>query len=252
MLGLALDSAGQTASVALWRRLDVSVDGQDSGAFQILASEALPAASGRADQLILLVEQLLDRAALTYADLDVIAVNRGPGSFTGIRSAVALSRGLALATGCLAIGVSSHEAIAVSIGMDNANRKRRLMIAKDARRGEVYLQLFENDVTPLGDVAAMAPDQAAIALSDGCWLLAGSGAHLVEPHLDDGHDVVAADAVSLDAGAVAMAAHRRLSAGETPIRGFDLLPLYVRAPDAVRPTPLVPPPTGNAAIEERL
>lgn len=84
MLGLALDSSAKTASAALCAT---------STSLTLLGCLALPPERGKADQLILVVEKLLDDADVGYRDLEFIAVNRGPGSFTGIRSAVALGEG---------------------------------------------------------------------------------------------------------------------------------------------------------------
>ncbi|MGH1479927.1 MAG: tRNA (adenosine(37)-N6)-threonylcarbamoyltransferase complex dimerization subunit type 1 TsaB [Geminicoccales bacterium] len=242
MLGLALDSAGGMASAALWRDRAGSEDSSANQAFDMLAYRELPPESGKADQLILVVEQLLQSRSLSYGDLDVIAVNRGPGSFTGIRSAVALCRGLALATQRPVIGVTTHEALALSLVGDDViglSRPRPLMIAEDARRSQVYVQSFDVDLQPLGDVRACSPEIAAEELGFGPWDLGGSGAALVREHLDDHSVVTIVDEIGLDARAVALAASTRLIAGEKPMPGFDLLPLYIRAPDAVRPKPLV-------------
>lgn len=248
MLGLALDSAGQLASAALWTDGAGGGDNPDRGgaisSFALLGYQALPPEAGKADQLILVVEQLLENSGSSYQDLDVIAVNRGPGSFTGIRSAVALGRGLALATQRPVIGLTTHEAIAANIGPDDVvdptdRRSRRLMIAEDARRGQVYRQCFDTDLRPLDDLSAEAPDVTAQMLTRGRWQLGGSGASLVRENLDDIVDVTMVDDACLDAKGVAIAANARLVLGETPISGFDLQPLYIRPPDAVRPKPLV-------------
>ncbi len=254
MLGLAIDSANQTASAALWSNVDRgsnddggwSADGgsgancwsgADHGGLSLLASEVLPPEMARADQLISVIERLLGEQGLSYQDLDVIAANRGPGSFTGIRSAVALTRGLALAADLPVLGVTSHEAIAACLGKDLG--QRRTMIAQDARRGEVYAQAFAADGHPLGDIEAKAPALAALALGEEHWRLAGSGAALVAAEIANGQDVDMIETPPVDAGMVMLAAAARLSASEMPAPGFTLQPLYVRAPDAVPPTPLI-------------
>ncbi|MDH3659001.1 MAG: tRNA (adenosine(37)-N6)-threonylcarbamoyltransferase complex dimerization subunit type 1 TsaB [Alphaproteobacteria bacterium] len=262
MLGLAIDSADRTASAALWTD---DVEKRVDGSFAPLVVEALPSEAGKADQLITVIERLLGEHGLGYGDLDVIAVNRGPGSFTGIRSAVALGRGLALAAGLPVLGVTSHQALAAVIGDDGG--RHPLMIALDARRGEVYVQSFAADGRAISEIEAKAPVAVADGLGAGCWRLAGSGARLVLEHLSNAADVrpdaadvrpdaadvrpdaadVRPDAADvrlievqpIDAAAVAGAAAARLSAGEKPKGGFTLRPLYVRAPDAVPPAPLI-------------
>lgn len=242
MLGLALDSAGQLASAALWT-------GDASTSFTLLDGRELSPDEGKADQLILVVEELLEATGFRYQDLDVIAVNRGPGSFTGIRSAVALGRGLALATGRPVIGVTTHEALAATIGVeDDATQRGRpnRLIVQDARRGQVYSQCFDAGLRPIDELSVEAPEVVAKTLGDGRWLLAGTGAPLIKECLDEAADVMMDEGASLDARAVAMAAATRLSDGEAPIPGFDLTPLYIRPPDAIRPKPFVSPSEQSA------
>lgn len=251
MLGLAIDSTDRTASAAIWRSnvncgssVDrgsnrggwPSVDDQTGRAqFHVLAEGSLPPEAGKADQLITVIEQLLGDCCIDYADLDVIAVNRGPGSFTGIRSAVAVGRGLALASGLPVFGITTHEALAERIGGDEAGRT--LLIAMDARRGEVYTQTFAADGRPMFEIEAKEPAAVAADLVSGRWRIAGSGAGLVAAAASIEPDFVETGPV--DATAVAIAAASRLSGGGIPGEGFALRPLYIRAPDAVPPSPLV-------------
>lgn len=237
--GLALESAGHSASAALWRCAKGA-----SGSTVITACLELSPDQGRADQLILLVERLLGEQGLSYQDLDVIAVNRGPGSFVGIRSAVALGRGLALAAKRPVLGVTSMEAIAAMIAPND--QARSTLVAADARRDEVYRQAFDAAGRPLDEIRAQSPEQAAARLRTGRWRLAGSGAPLVLAALGGQGDVVMTETAAPDARAVAGAAAERLAAGQTPVSGFELRPLYVRPPDAALPTPLVTP-AGQAA-----
>lgn len=236
MLGLALDSADHIASAALWRS---NADGAlNLGArCSIIDGDQLAPEEGKADQLILVVERLLCRQGLEFGDLDVIAVNRGPGSFTGIRSAVALGRGLALATDMPIFGVTSHEAQAALLDPDEALRP--LLIALDARRGEVYVQSFAADGRPLSEIEAKTPSAIADDLGAKSWRLAGHGAFLVLEALGDSAKVEMIEAGSINAKAVALVAAEALSAGEPPEKGSALRPLYVRAPDAVPPAPFV-------------
>ena len=216
---------------------------------EMIGFQELSPEIGKADQLILVVEELLEAADLDYQDLDVVAANRGPGSFTGIRSTIALARGLALAIGKPTIGVTSLEALAARISANELlvqeDQPRSLMVAEDARRGQVYCQSFCSDLTPLTDPGANAPETVANQLSSGGWWLAGSGAALVQEYLADTADVIIVQGASQTAEGVAIAASRRLGLGERPVVGFDLAPLYIRAPDAIRPKPLVSPIAEN-------
>ena len=142
------------------------------------------------------------------------------------------------------IGVTTHEAMAASIGSDDGTglrRRPRRLIVQDARRGQVYCQCFDADLRPIDEPGIETPEAAAARLKDGEWLLSGSGASLVQSYLDDTDRIEVADHVCLDAKGVAMAAAARLAKGEAPVLGFKLKPLYVRPPDAVRPKPFVTP-----------
>lgn len=255
MLGLAIDSANRTASAALWQRdahPGSRVDGRSSAdsrpnvnfdAPTLLAFEVLSPEMGKADQLISVIERLLEGQGLTYQDLGLIAVNRGPGSFTGIRSGVALTRGLALAAELPVLGVTSHEALASALDRAALNQdgERSSMIALDARRGEVYAQAFAPDGAARGEIEAKAPARVAAEMKSGCWRLAGSGAELVAEQLADGVDVVLSETPPIDARMVMQATAAKLAAGVVPTSGFECRPLYIRAPDAVPPKPLVTP-----------
>ncbi|MEM7041918.1 MAG: tRNA (adenosine(37)-N6)-threonylcarbamoyltransferase complex dimerization subunit type 1 TsaB [Pseudomonadota bacterium] len=249
MLGLAIDSADRSASAALWRSSSGLGDGigqvtRADGAIELIGQESLGPESGKADQLISAIERLLQHKGARYADLEIIAINRGPGSFTGIRSGVALVRGLALAAELPVLAVTSHEALAASLDIDAPDRP--LMVALDARRGEVYAQAFSADGCPLSEIAARAPAVVAAELEGGRWCLAGSGSGLVTRGFSNTADVRSIEAATIDAAGVARAAVVRLLRGEKPFPGSELKPLYVREPDAVPPSPLIP----TAAISE--
>ena len=249
MLGLAIDSAKRSASAAIWRfgAEPIPTSGgrfgarhaidpcatAEGGRFEVFTNGTLSTEAGRADQLITVIERLLGEQNLDYTDLDVIAVNRGPGSFTGIRSAVALSCGVALAAGIPVIGVTSHETLAALLASDEGGDP--LLVALDARRGEVYTQAFTAKGEPMSDIETKAPSVVVTSLAAGRWRVTGDGARL----LPGTTDLAEIETKPIDAGAVARAAARRLWAGEVPVQGSTLRPLYVRAPDAVPPAPMM-------------
>lgn len=225
MILLAIDSS-ESCSAALW-------DSSRGDREPLLALRVLDPARGQAERLIGLIEAVLADAGLTYGALGAIAVNHGPGSFTGLRSAIAAARGLALATGLGVIAVSSLEALAAGLGAG----RPEVLAALDARRGEVYVQRFGPDLAPLGQPRAVAPHEAAASV-DGPVRLVGSGAPLIRALLPDDAPVVV-ETVRIDARLVARCAALRLAAGERPVAGFAVRPLYLRAPDARPPVPLM-------------
>ncbi len=220
MLLLAIESAGPAASVAL-------LDRRSAPAGELAAFRTLPPGREQADRLIELVDGVLGDAGIHPLQLEFIAVGTGPGTFTGVRTAVAAARGLALATGRGVMAVSSLEALACAALQF---RPATIVAALDARRGEVYAQAFADDLRPLGEPTALPPEAAARS-TRGPMVLVGSGARLVQAALpgDAESEILP---VELDARAVALCAARKLRAGMRPAPGFTVRPLYLRAPDA--------------------
>lgn len=101
----------------------------------ILASRIDEMQKGQVESLMPLLEDLLSEAGKTWDDLDRIGVGIGPGNFTGIRISVSAARGLALALGIPAIGVSSLEAQAYG-------QSGVVVSSLDARQGRLYVQVF--------------------------------------------------------------------------------------------------------------
>jgi tRNA threonylcarbamoyladenosine biosynthesis protein TsaB len=110
-----------------------------SGDRLILRHEAMD--KGQAERLMPLLEELLTEAGLGWRDLAAIGVGTGPGNFTGVRIAVAAARGLALGLGIPAIGVTRLEALAFGL-------PRPVTVVEDARRGEAYVQRFDDAPGP--------------------------------------------------------------------------------------------------------
>lgn len=83
--------------------------------------------------LISTIQRVLSENNLKPQDLDLIATNIGPGSFTGIRACTTVARVMAQQLSCKVIGVSSLEILAKSLGCDNP------LVALDARKNSAYL-----------------------------------------------------------------------------------------------------------------
>jgi tRNA threonylcarbamoyladenosine biosynthesis protein TsaB len=103
-LVLAFDTASARCAAALVRGGDV------------LARRDEPMERGQAERLLPMLEEMLAEAGVGWRDLGGIGVVTGPGNFTGVRVAVAAARGLALALGVPAAGVSVFEALAEGRG----------------------------------------------------------------------------------------------------------------------------------------
>lgn len=94
-----------------------------------------PMEKGQAERLIPLLEEVLAEGRIGWSDLKALAVGTGPGNFTGVRISVAAARGMALGLGVPAIGVTRLEALAFGL-------PRPVMVIEDARRDQVYVQMF--------------------------------------------------------------------------------------------------------------
>ena len=127
LLILALESSAKAASCALCR-------GE-----KLLARAFRNNGLTHSTTLLPMAEELLAACSLKAADLDLIAVAKGPGSFTGIRIGVAAAKGLAWGADKPGLGVSTLEALAWNAA---ALEGALLCPCMDARRGQVYNALF--------------------------------------------------------------------------------------------------------------
>ncbi|SLN19515.1 tRNA (adenosine(37)-N6)-threonylcarbamoyltransferase complex dimerization subunit type 1 TsaB [Oceanibacterium hippocampi] len=220
---LALDTALGACSVAIVE------DGR------VLAHRTRLGARGQAEALMPMVEAVRADAGLAFAALDRLAVTVGPGSFTGLRIGLAAARGLALATGLPLVGVTTLRAIERAARADR-NDPRPLVVALDARRGEIYLQSFDANGRPLGDALAIAPRRAAALLPDGQVLAAGSGAAL----LAAAHGALAITCLDGILEPDARWVARYAASLPPPRTGEVPAPLYLRAPDAKLPAAPAP------------
>jgi tRNA threonylcarbamoyladenosine biosynthesis protein TsaB len=188
--------------------------------------ESQPMIRGHAEALMPLIARVLDRAGIAAGNLDRIAVTVGPGSFTGLRVGIAAARGIALAAGKPAIGLTTLTAFAAPLiaGDDTLP----VVSAVDARHGHVYLQVFGP-----GGLTLVKPRLASVADAirvsrGGPPRLAGTGAELMMRAWPSGElppaSVDAARAPDIEWVA-------RLGAA-APESASPPKPLYLRAPDA--------------------
>lgn len=157
---LAFETATEACSVALY------VDGQVSERFEI-------APRRHAELSLPWAEQLLAEAGLARSQLDAIALGRGPGAFTGVRLAIAIAQGIALALDRPLLPVSTLQVLALRAPADATH----VLSSIDARMGEVYVarQLRVDGQWQLqGEEVVCAPD--AVTLPEGSrWFGVGTG-----------------------------------------------------------------------------
>jgi tRNA threonylcarbamoyl adenosine modification protein YeaZ len=213
---LAIDTALEACSAAV---LDT-----EQGA--VIAHESLPMVRGHAEALIPMIARVLETSGLDFAALDRIAVTTGPGSFTGLRVGIAAARGIALASGKPAIGLTTLAAYAAPLIA--ADDTLPVVSAIDARHDHVYLQVFGPGgrtivaprLAPLREALRVAATGAprligtAAAILAAAWPAGERPPSLVDPRR---------------APDIAWVAQLGAAAVET---GAAPKPLYLRAPDA--------------------
>ena len=143
---LAFESSAKAASVALLE------DGVLAGEYYVNNGKTHSAT------LMPMAEALLRDSGLRAADIDLVAVAKGPGSFTGVRIGVAAAKGFAWAAELPVCGVSTLEAMAFEL----RHMTGIICPVMDARRAQVYNALFESDGTALTRIT----EDRAISLED--------------------------------------------------------------------------------------
>jgi tRNA threonylcarbamoyladenosine biosynthesis protein TsaB len=120
-------------------------------------------------------EEVLAETGLAASDLSAVAVSKGPGSYTGLRIGVSFAKGLCYGLGIPLVGVGSLDSLCA---LARSNHSASLFIPMiDARRMEVYGQVFDTDGTALTEPEALIIDESSLArYRDRDVYIFGSGA----------------------------------------------------------------------------
>jgi tRNA threonylcarbamoyladenosine biosynthesis protein TsaB len=199
------------------------------------------------------IEEVCALSGCTLADVDALAVDVGPGLFTGLRVGVATAKALGQALGLGVVGVTSLDILAAG-ALDAAGPERaaRVVSVVDARRREVFAAAYaftdgtavDGGTVDPGDVCddrpeALSPDELVAWLGEltaaGPVLVVGDGAirylDLLTPV--PGVDVgLAGELTSPSPSTLARLAAWRLAVGAVPTAAGDLAPDYRRHADA--------------------
>ncbi len=201
---------------------------------KVLATKKEVRARGHVERLLPMIEEVQKEAGIELADVNYIAATIGPGTFAGVRVGLSTAKGLGLALNKPLISVTSLEAIVSEFCAFNPDFVGKVAVAIDARRGEVYLQQFsvsEGTYTPLDAAEALPIENASRRLGDELITALGSGASLVFDYtgleMEQYHNP-SAEYVGICA----------LSKIDDAQSCHEVSPLYLRAPDAIRPAPL--------------
>lgn len=162
---LAIDTATEQCSVAL-------LDGNR------VVSRCVPMPRGHADVLLSMVQEVMAEAGVALPELEVIAFGRGPGAFTGVRIAIGVAQGMALALGVPLMPVSNLAAVAqqaagrVPVGS-------HVLVCMDARMGEIYCCEFVLAASGLVEAVSaeqlLAPDRFHLPASPATQPVLGLG-----------------------------------------------------------------------------
>jgi len=212
VLILAFDASTPVITVAVARA--------EGEAREVLA-EVSASAHGASESLLPAVNAALDLAGERLGLVDRVLAGVGPGTFTGIRIAATTARALALATGA---ALSKNSTLAALASPALSGGHPEVLAVLDARRGQVFAQRF-SAAGPASRIYCKRPEDLS---AEGAPLIVGDGAVRYRDALsalgsippDDSplHRVTASGHV--------------LSADLAPVDAYDLVPSYVREPDA--------------------
>ncbi len=221
---LALDCSAISASCA------VTEDNK------VIASSFVNVKLTHSETLLPMVENLLASAKLTLNDIDAVAINNGPGSFTGIRIGISAVKGIAEPKNLPCAAVSTLYSIACL----HKNFSGIVCAAMDARCNQVYNALFrieKGEITRLTEDRAVLVDEVINELNQisGNIIIAGDGATLFDSYAKTKENVKISAEPTLfqNAVGVAVAAKDILDRGEG-ISSKELCPFYLRLPQAER------------------
>lgn len=191
--------------------------------------------------LLPMMDEVLNEGGIVLKDIDAIAFSRGPGAFTGLRISAGVAQGAALSVDKPVIPVSTLEALALSVPVENDWQDDDLIIsALDARMGEVYWGVFhfqKNNIQVVLEETISKPEEMMVKVNDLMAAHSDIKAFLVGPGWDayEGelfksekpeHFIYLKDALPR-AGQIARLAATALLQGKT-VPAEDAQPVYIR------------------------
>jgi len=230
MLTLAFDTSSKTLSVALLRDRTVLYD-------TILHKE-----QNHSEVLLPAIDEACRQTGTSMRDVGFFACTLGPGSFTGLRIGLSTLKGLIMATGKPAAGVSTLAALALNVEEPDTV----IGSVMDAGRGQVYLAYYRRGnggiLYPVGNQQALDPQnvedpfpEPVIYVGDGAVRYAG----LIRPLSAQKNKMAPAEQQFISAAAVARLALEKYSRKDLldPAR---CVPVYLRSVDALPKKPIMP------------
>jgi len=144
---LCLETATPSCSVALIHNGEV------------LACEEDPKGQNHSEKITLFIDSVMKKAGISYNQLDAVAVSMGPGSYTGLRIGVSTAKGLCYATDKPLIAIDTLHAMAFG-GKTKASSENAVLVPMiDARRMEVYAEIFDKNINRIEETKAIIIDE---------------------------------------------------------------------------------------------
>lgn len=181
---LCLETATTVCSVAL---------GKDGAA---IAMREVNAGYTHSENLTVFVQQLLEEAGFSFADLDAIAVSKGPGSYTGLRIGVSAAKGFCFALDKPLIAINTLEGMAAAVkGTETGHEVLCPML--DARRMEVYCAFYDRDGNEVRPTSAEIITETSFSdiLSGNRVIFFGDGAAKCKPMLQSNPNAIFLDEI---------------------------------------------------------
>lgn len=135
-----------------------------------------------AEKLLLLVDEVVEKSGVTFADLDAVAVSQGPGSYTGLRIGVSTAKGIAYGLDIPLFGINTLQAMAAS---QPVKQGEYVVSVLDARRKEVYTQTFGDDFQEISVIEALVVEEGVFSsvLEKGKVYFVGDGVGKVKEEI---------------------------------------------------------------------
>lgn len=200
----------------------------------VIASSHSAQGRRHAESLVPSIEFTCDQAGVSLDEIGLVAVDIGPGLFTGLRVGIATAKAIAFAQRIPMIGVSSLDLLAFPVRFTS-----RLIVATiDARRGEIYYALYRQvpgGVQRVSDYSIGAPEDLAselMAQGEEAIIL-GDGARRYHEELSEVHDVEIVDSGHTYPSAASLVQLAHAQALREEFTSIDAIsPMYLRKPDA--------------------
>ncbi|MBQ4644487.1 MAG: tRNA (adenosine(37)-N6)-threonylcarbamoyltransferase complex dimerization subunit type 1 TsaB [Clostridia bacterium] len=219
---LSIDSSSVTASVAI----------TENG--KILSEKFINNGLTHSQTLMPMVEEAINESGVDLKNIDLFAITNGPGSFTGVRIGIACVKGMADALSKKCVAVSTLEAIAEPL----KNQDVIACAVMDARCNQVYTAIFSEGNRLCEDKAVLIDelgeelkqyDKKIVFIGDGSILCYEKLCGIIQ-----NCEVADENIRFVHGSSISFIAEEKIKNGEEPISSANLVPFYLRLPQAER------------------